>query len=108
MSDESYTFEQTRIRLEEILVQVKRKDTSLEQSLELLEEGVRLANLSNELIDQTSWRSLEPGEPEPADGGSGAGPEAAVAPDAATGDTSSEGRDGEAADAETVADDERA
>jgi exodeoxyribonuclease VII small subunit len=59
MSDESYTFEATRTRLDEILVQVRKKDTSLEQSLELLEEGVRLANLCNELIDQTSWRPAE-------------------------------------------------
>lgn len=59
MSDESYTFESTRARLEEILVQVRKKDTSLEQSLELLEEGVRLANLCNELIDQTSWRPAD-------------------------------------------------
>jgi exodeoxyribonuclease VII small subunit len=60
MSDESYSFEATRTRLEEILVQVRKKDTSLEQSLELFEEGVRLANLCNELIDQTSWRPAEP------------------------------------------------
>ena len=59
MSDERYTFESTRARLEEILVQVRKKDTSLEQSLELLEEGVRLANLCNELIDQTSWRPAD-------------------------------------------------
>jgi exodeoxyribonuclease VII small subunit len=57
MSDERDSFEQTRARLEEILVQVRRKDTSLEQSLGMLEEGVRLANRCNELIDQTSWRA---------------------------------------------------
>jgi exodeoxyribonuclease VII small subunit len=61
MSDERYTFESTRVRLDEILVQVRKKDTSLEQGLELLEEGVRLANLCNELIDQTSWRPTEVG-----------------------------------------------
>jgi exodeoxyribonuclease VII small subunit len=59
MSDERYTFEATRTRLDEILVQVRKKDTSLEQSMELLEEGVRLANLCNELIDQTSWRPAD-------------------------------------------------
>jgi exodeoxyribonuclease VII small subunit len=61
MSDERYTFESTRARLEEILVQVRKKDTSLDQSLEFLEEGVRLANLCNELIDQTSWRPADAG-----------------------------------------------
>jgi exodeoxyribonuclease VII small subunit len=65
MSDESYSFEATRTRLEEILVQVRKKDTSLEQSLELFEEGVRLANLCNELIDQTSWRAAEPAVEDP-------------------------------------------
>lgn len=61
MSDERHTFETTRVRLDEILVQVRKKDTSLEQGLELLEEGVRLANLCNELIDQTSWRPADAG-----------------------------------------------
>jgi exodeoxyribonuclease VII small subunit len=61
MSDDRNTFESTRVRLDEILVQVRKKDTSLEQGLELLEEGVRLANLCNELIDQTSWRPDEAG-----------------------------------------------
>lgn len=56
MTDGNETFESTKARLEEILGQVRKKDTSLEQSLELLEEGVRLANRCNELIDQTSWR----------------------------------------------------
>ena len=76
MSDERTTFEQTKVRLEEILSEVKRRDTSLEQSLELLEEGVRLANQCNDLIDQTSWRSTPEGGAEPAGdeatGGSGA------------------------------------
>jgi exodeoxyribonuclease VII small subunit len=58
MTDETYTFEQTRVRLEGILVEVRKKDTSLEQSLELLEEGVRLLNQCNELIDQTAWRPV--------------------------------------------------
>jgi exodeoxyribonuclease VII small subunit len=62
MTDETYTFEQTRTRLEEILVAVRKKDTSLEQSLELLEEGVRLANMCNELIDKTSWEVPRPSE----------------------------------------------
>ncbi len=62
MSDERRTFEQTKARLEEILATVRRKDTSLEQSLEMLEEGVRLANVCNELIDQTAWRDTEGGD----------------------------------------------
>lgn len=53
MPDDKYTFEQARIRLEEIAVEVRKKDTSLEKSLDLLEEGVRLANICTELVDHT-------------------------------------------------------
>lgn len=53
MADEKYTFEQARIRLEEIATEVRKKDTSLEKSLDLLEEGVRLANICTELVDHT-------------------------------------------------------
>jgi exodeoxyribonuclease VII small subunit len=55
MSEESYGFTQAKVRLEEIVVQVRKKDTSLEKSLDLLEEGVRLANRCTELIDQADW-----------------------------------------------------
>lgn len=61
MSDDRSTFEVTRARLEDIVVQVRRKDVSLEQSLDMLEEAVRLVNQCNELIDQTSFRVPVPG-----------------------------------------------
>jgi exodeoxyribonuclease VII small subunit len=64
MADDGYTFESTKARLEEILVEVKKKDTSLEKSIELLEEGVRLANKCNELIDRTGWEPAPPAEGE--------------------------------------------
>ena len=51
MSDEAYSFSTARVRLEEIVSQVRKKDTSLEKSLDLLEEGVRLANACTELIE---------------------------------------------------------
>lgn len=54
MSGEKYTFDTARIRLEEIAAEVRKKDTSLEKSLDLLEEGVRLANVCTELVDHTS------------------------------------------------------
>ena len=60
MSDDRSTFEVTRARLEDIVVQVRRKDVSLEQSLDLLEEAVRLVNQCNDLIDQTSFRAVSP------------------------------------------------
>ena len=53
MTDERYTFEQAKIRLEEIAALARKKDTSLEKSLDLLEEGVRLANICTELVDHT-------------------------------------------------------
>lgn len=58
MADEQYTFAQARTRLEEIVAQVRKKDTSLEKSLDLLEEGVRLANICTELSDHTEWQSV--------------------------------------------------
>ena len=55
MADESHSFSTARARLEEIVSQVRKKDTSLEKSLDLLEEGVRLANACTELIDHQDW-----------------------------------------------------
>lgn len=70
MADESYNFTTARTRLEEIVTQVRKKDTSLEKSLDLLEEGVRLANACTELIDRADWAAA------------GAAPEGATAEDA--------------------------
>lgn len=55
MTEEPRTFSQARARLEEIVTQVRKKDTSLEKSLDLLEEGVKLANQCTELIDHADW-----------------------------------------------------
>ncbi len=49
------TFKEVIARLEEIVAQIKTKEISLEKSLELLEEGVRLANMCTEKIDKTVW-----------------------------------------------------
>ena len=58
MADVEYTFAQARARLEDIVGQVRKKDLSLEQSLDLLEEGVRLANACTEHIDHSEWRTV--------------------------------------------------
>jgi exodeoxyribonuclease VII small subunit len=58
MADQEHTFAQARARLEEIVGQVRKKDISLERSLDLLEEGVRLANACTEQIDQSEWRAV--------------------------------------------------
>lgn len=57
MPEDSHSFSSTRTRLEEIVSQVRKKDTSLEKSLDLLEEGVRLANQCTELIDHADWEA---------------------------------------------------
>lgn len=62
MADQEYTFTQAKQRLEEIVVQVRSKDMTLEKSLDLLEEGVRLANMCTELSDHTEWQAVLEGE----------------------------------------------
>ena len=76
MSDDTYTFDSARVRLEQIAAEVRKKDTSLEKSLDLLEEGVRLANQCTELIDGTQWRTtLEEAAAEGAESMEADGPE---------------------------------
>ena len=53
MSEQDSSFTEALGRLEEIVVEVRNKDTDLERSLELLEEGVALANVCTEKIDHT-------------------------------------------------------
>jgi exodeoxyribonuclease VII small subunit len=66
MAEERDTYEATRARLEEIATSVRKKDVTLEKSIELLEEGVRLANLCTEQVDQVELTA--PAEETPADG----------------------------------------
>lgn len=88
MTDESTGFSQAKARLEEIVSQVRKKDTSLEKSLDLLEEGVRLANRCTELIDQADWDAAAVGAD---DGAEGADADAdAVVVQQASGDPDSE------------------
>ncbi|MCL2024388.1 MAG: exodeoxyribonuclease VII small subunit [Coriobacteriia bacterium] len=49
------TYDAAKERLDEIVTDVRDKDVSLEASLDLLEEGVALANRCTELIDVASW-----------------------------------------------------
>jgi len=94
MAEESYNFTTARTRLEEIVTQVRKKDTSLEKSLDLLEEGVRLANACTELIDRADWVAAGDGG---GDGSEAAGIAAAAVPgvqgDGAAGDIAA--REGE-------------
>ena len=49
------TYDAAKGRLDQIVTDVRAKDVSLEASLDLLEEGVALANRCTELIDVASW-----------------------------------------------------
>lgn len=57
MNDESMSFEQAKLRLEDIAKQAR--SASLENCLDLLEESVKLANVCTAKIDQTNWREAE-------------------------------------------------
>jgi len=96
MADERYTFAQARARLEEIVLQVRKRDVSLEKSLDLLEEGVRLANVCTELSDHTEWRTVADEQREVAE-------EAEARSD---GETVSEGESSAGGDDEPAGDDE--
>jgi len=49
-------FNEALSRLEEIVAQVNGQDVSLDESLELLEEGVKLANICTERADNQRWQ----------------------------------------------------
>lgn len=48
-------FGQALNRLEEISDLVRKKEISLEDSLDLLEESIQLATVCNQQIDYTAW-----------------------------------------------------
>lgn len=51
MEENEMSFEQALERLQEIVKLVKSKDLDLEKSLDLLEEGVHLANFLTKKVD---------------------------------------------------------
>lgn len=53
---EKIGYEEALKRLREIVAEVKKKDLSLEKSLDLLDEGVQLAAICVEKIDHTRWQ----------------------------------------------------
>ena len=60
MAQETFSYAEAKERLDVLVDEVRKKDISLEKSLDLLEEGVRLANQCTELIDQADWDALLP------------------------------------------------
>lgn len=71
------TFSEVRARLDEILVEVRKKDLSLEKSLDLYEEAIKLGNRCAELVDKPDFTeeearaAMEAIEGKPAEGDEG-------------------------------------
>lgn len=99
MADQPHGFTQARSRLEEIVTQVRKKDTSLEKSLDLLEEGVRLANQCTELIDHADWEAAAPAQDAEAADADG-GDEVAVAAEGSDAGEDADVEDGDASEGE--------
>lgn len=53
------TFGEARKRLDEIVVEVRKKDLPLEKSLDLYEEAIRIANRCAELVDKADYDEEE-------------------------------------------------
>ena len=53
------TFSEVRSRLDEIVSEVRKKDTSLEKSLDLYEEAIKLGNRAAELVDKPDFSDEE-------------------------------------------------
>ena len=84
------TFSEVRARLDEILVEVRKKDLSLEKSLDLYEEAIKLGNRCAELVDKPDFTAEEANAAMEAIGGAtagadGEGEDAGDAPEAAAG-----------------------
>lgn len=67
MSSDPQNFSEARARLEEIVDQVRAKDVSLERSLDLFDEAIKLGNNCFELIDRVDFSQTEAASDEAAD-----------------------------------------
>lgn len=76
-----HTFEDITTRLDEIIATVRSKDTSLERSLDLFDEAIKLGSKAVELVDSfdmspTEAAMLEEAQDSPVDADSDAAAEA--------------------------------
>ena len=76
-----HTFEDITTRLDEIIATVRSKDTSLERSLDLFDEAIKLGSKAVELVDSfdmspTEAAMLEKAQDSPIDADSDAAAEA--------------------------------
>lgn len=53
------SFSEVRARLDEIVTEVRKKDLSLEKSLDLYEEAIKLGNRAAELVDKPEFSEEE-------------------------------------------------
>lgn len=53
------SFSEVRARLDEIVTEVRKKDLSLEKSLDLYEEAIKLGNRAAELVDKPEFSAEE-------------------------------------------------
>lgn len=90
MANEGHeTFGELRARLDEIVVEVRDKDLSLEKSLDLYEEAIKIGNRCAELVDKPDYTDEEAAqavqtlESEEAEGGEEGATSEAVSPEAA-------------------------
>ncbi|MCD8200225.1 MAG: exodeoxyribonuclease VII small subunit [Coriobacteriaceae bacterium] len=58
-ANECTTFSEARARLDEIASEVRKKDLSLEKSLDLYEEAIQLGNRCAELVDKPDFTPEE-------------------------------------------------
>ena len=56
MTEQTYSFEQALQRLDEIVKQMERGNTSLDESLRLFEEGTSLVRKCGEQLDQAELK----------------------------------------------------
>lgn len=59
MAGDYNTFGEVRARLDEIVSEVRKKDLSLEKSLDLYEEAIKLGNRCAELVDKPDYSDEE-------------------------------------------------
>lgn len=59
MKEESKTFEQSMLRLEDIVKRMERGDAPLEEALSLFEEGTALVGSCSRLLDEAELKVVQ-------------------------------------------------
>lgn len=59
IANEPRTFAEVRARLDEILVEVRNPEISLEKSLDLYEEAVKLGSMCADMVDRANYTPEE-------------------------------------------------